>query len=277
MAITAYCKKCGREVEPGDLCPYCGTKLGKTAAHAAWVLERLPAADWMSWNAVMRLLLPAALAVVALALLAEGLSGGAAALERLFRGGFLSTLALLLGAILLAVLLDLTLQGKELVDYVVDSRGVHVTRYLPAPTPLKLLARMKSPRMMDGMDPGAEHPILKIDERDLAWKDVARVQLWPEKCYILFYAPAWWLRIPVRATPFAWADALSFVQDKLGRKKAVSLPESLRKQPEKKTAPRRRRAEAPARVADVPPESAGGAHEEAQTSFFGGAPPDAGL
>ena len=26
-------------------------------------------------------------------------------------------------------------------DYVIDSRGVHVTRYLPNPTPLKLIAR----------------------------------------------------------------------------------------------------------------------------------------
>ena len=64
MALTAYCKKCAREVEPGAVCPYCGTKLGKTAAHAAWCLERTPVKDWMSWNAVMRVLLPAGLAVL---------------------------------------------------------------------------------------------------------------------------------------------------------------------------------------------------------------------
>ena len=28
MALTAYCKKCAREVEAGENCPYCGAKLG---------------------------------------------------------------------------------------------------------------------------------------------------------------------------------------------------------------------------------------------------------
>ena len=88
MALTAYCKKCNREVAPGDICTLCGTKLAKTATHAAWVMERRPVTDWMCWNAVMRWLLPAALAVALLALLLEGLSGGMAAVEALLRGGF---------------------------------------------------------------------------------------------------------------------------------------------------------------------------------------------
>ena len=227
MALTAYCKKCNREVEPGDICPRCGTKLPKTATHAAWVVERKPVADWMCWNAVMRWLLPAGLAVLVLALALEGLSGGAEAIEKLFRGGFP------------LVLLALLLQGKELIDYVVDSRGVHATRYLPAPTPLKLIARLKSPARMNQLDPEAETQVLCLEERDLPWREVARVQLWPEKCYLLFYAPAWWLRIPVRCTPFVWEDALFFVRDKLGKKKTVELPEHLRAQPAKKAPARR--------------------------------------
>ena len=68
MALTAYCKKCGREVEPGEICPRCGTRLGKNAAHAAWCVERTPVKDWMYWNSVMRVLLPAALAILELLL-----------------------------------------------------------------------------------------------------------------------------------------------------------------------------------------------------------------
>ena len=64
MALTAYCKKCAREVEPGERCPYCGSRLGKNAAHAAWCVERTPVRDWMSWNALMRILLPAALFIL---------------------------------------------------------------------------------------------------------------------------------------------------------------------------------------------------------------------
>lgn len=237
MALTAYCKKCNREVPPGDICPYCGTKLAKSATHAAWVLERRPAADWMCWNAVMRWLVPAGFAVLVLALVLEGLSGGAAAVERLFRGSFPLTLAILLLGTLLIVLAALLLQGRELMDYVIDSRGIHVTRYLPEPTAVKLLARLKSPGLLAQADP--ENPVLALETRDLAWKDVARVQLWPEKCYILFYAPAWWLRIPVRCTPFSWEDALYYVREKLGKKKTVDLPAHLRPQAEARPSARR--------------------------------------
>ncbi len=227
MALTAYCKKCGREVEPGEICSRCGTRLGKNAAHAAWCVERRPVADWMCWNSVTRVLLPAALVILLIVLAAEGISGGAEALERLIGGGFLTALAMLLGITAAVVAMLLAAQGKELTDYVVDNRGIHETRYLPNPTPLKLIARLKSPGLMDQVDPEAAVPVLKIDQKDLSWREVARVQLWPEKCTVLFYAPGWWLRTPVICTPFTWDDTLGFVRDKLGKKKKVLLPSSL--------------------------------------------------
>lgn len=252
MALTAYCKKCNREVSPGEVCPRCGTKLPKFATHAAWVVERRPAADWMCWNGVMRWLVPTEMTVLALSLVLEWLSGGPEAVERLFQGSFPLILLGMALASMAVVLLVLGLQGKELVDYVIDSRGVHATRYLPDPTPLKLMARLKSPARMSQINPETELPVLRLEESDLAWKDVARVQLWPEKCYILFYAPAWWLRLPVRATPFSWEDALFFVRDRLGRKKTVELPEHLRTQAAKKPSARRSgTAGTPARVARV--------------------------
>ena len=227
MALTAYCKKCKREVEAAELCPFCGTKLGKTAAHAAWCVEKTPIKDWMSWNSVMRLLAPAGLVILVAVLAAEWLAGGPAAVELLIRNRFLTTLGILLGAVLAAVALLLGLQGKELADYVIDNRGIHAVRYLPNPTPLKLLARLKSPALMKNTNPEAVVPVIRIGETDLAWKDVARVQVWPEKCMILFYAPSWWLRIPVACTPFVWEDAMNYIRDKLGKKKKIRLPASL--------------------------------------------------
>ncbi len=227
MALTAYCKKCAREVEPGEICPYCGTRLGKNAAHTAWCLQKTPVKDWMSWNAVMRVLVPAAAAVLALALLAEGLSGGTEAVERLLRSGFPVTLAVLLAAVLLLVFAALLLQGSELADFVVDSRGIHETRYLPNPTALKLVLRLKSPLLLNEAVPAGESTVVRLSERHLTWREIARVQLWPEKCTVLFYAPGWWLRIPVICTPFTWDDTLGFVRDKLGKKKKVLLPSSL--------------------------------------------------
>ena len=226
MALTAYCKKCGKEVDAGERCPYCGTSLGKTSAHAAWCVERTPVRDWLCWNAVMRLLLPAALAVLVLVLLLEGLSGGISAVEKLLTSGFPTVLLILLAAVLAMVLVVLLLQGKDLTDYVVDSRGVHEVHYLPRPTPLKLILRLKSPALLRNAG-GETVSVLKLGEKDLPWKNVARVQLWPEKCMILYYAPAWWLRIAVACTPFTWDDVIGLTREKLGKKRKIQLPPSL--------------------------------------------------
>lgn len=226
MALTAYCKKCAREVEPGDICPRCGSRIAKSAIHAAWCVEKAPARDWMSWNAAARILFPSALAVLLLVIAAEALSGGSAAVENLFRSGFPAVVAALLCAALLLILIVFLLQGHELTDYVIDSRGVHVTTYLPDPTPLKLILRLKSPGLASATEQDGAS-VLRLSGRDLAWKDVYRVQLWPEKCAVLFYSPSWWLRIPVFCTPYTWDDTLGFIRDKLGRKKKVLLPPSL--------------------------------------------------
>jgi len=227
MALTVYCKKCGREVDAAEVCPYCGTRLGKNAAHAAWCVETVPAKDWIRWNAVMRLLLPAALAILLLVLLIEGISGGIGAVEKMITSGFPVVLLILLGTILAAVLLALVLQGKELTDYVVDNRGIHEIHYLPNPTPLKLLCRLKSPALAGTAGADGRAPVVKLSEKDLAWKDVARVQLWPEKCMILYYAPASWLRIAVECTPFTWEDVMGLTREKLGKKRKIRLPQSL--------------------------------------------------
>jgi hypothetical protein len=121
----------------------------------------------------------------------------------------------------------LLLQGKELTDYVIDSRGIHEIHYLPDPTPLKLITRLKPPALLRQAEQGGKVSVLKLGEKDLPWKNIARVQLWPEKCMILYYAPFWWLRIAVACTPFAWNDVMGLTREKLGKKKKVRLPDSL--------------------------------------------------
>ena len=227
MALTAYCKKCGREVEPGEICSRCGTRLGRNSAHAAWCVERTPAKDWMYWNSIIRLLLPAAAVVLLLALLLEWIGGGAEAVERMLASGFPVTVLILLAGTLAAIFLILLLQGKELSDFVVDGRGIHETRYLPNPTRLKLMLRLKSAGELTGGENPEEAQVIRLSQRDLPWKNVARVQLWPEKCMVLFYAPVWWLRIPAVCTPFVWDDVMAFAREKLGKKKKVKLPSVL--------------------------------------------------
>ncbi len=255
MALTAYCKKCAREVDAGEICPICGTRLGKNATHAAWCVERIPVRDWICWNALMRILLPAALVILLLVLLAEGIAGGAAAVEALLVSGFPLVLLIGLGAILALALAALLLQGKELTDYVVDNRGIHEIHYLPDPTPVKLLVRLKPLSLMKTAEQDGKTAVLKLGEKDLPWRNVARVQLWPEKGMILYYAPSWWMRIAVACTPFSWNDVMALTREKLGKKRKIKLPSSLVIPAEPRT---RRTVSRPAYIPDPEPEESPG-------------------
>lgn len=232
MPITAYCKKCAKDVPPGDRCPNCGSKLAKSAIRVAWCAEHVPARDWMSWNAAMRILLPVLVLVFLLVLVLEGLTGGLSGVDALLRSGLLFALLGLLGLASAVLLLVFILQGEDLLDCVVDGRGIHIQQYLPHPTPTKLMLRMKPASLMQQYSP--EDGILLISQKELLWKDIARVQLWPGKTLILFYAPTWWMRLALPCTPFTYEDCLSFIQEKLGKKKAVQLPPELHTVPQSK-------------------------------------------
>ena len=227
MAITSYCKKCGQDVSVGDICENCGAKLAKTSVRAAWCVEHEPVKDWINWNSAMRILLPLVAVVLVMILLLEGLAGGAEAVEALLRGGLVLSLLGLMMTVTAVLLLLLLLQGEDWLDCVVDSKGIHVSCYLPHPTPVKLMARLRSPKLMQQIDPEDEIPMVLISQQDLSWKDIARVQLWPDKTLILFYAPSWWMRLALPCTPFTYEDSMAMIREKLGRKKTVVLPAEL--------------------------------------------------
>lgn len=250
MALTSYCKKCGRDVPVGDRCPNCGGRLAANTVRLAWCVEHAPVKDWMSWNAVLRLVMPVLGMTMLLTVVLEGVFGGLDAVQRLLTGGF--TVGLL-GALLLllaVLLLVFILQGDDLLDCVVDSRGLHVQHYLPNPTAFRLLLRLRSPRLLETLD---EDNVLLISQKEILWKDIRRVQLWPEKTMILLYAPVWWMRLALPCTPFTYEDAMGLIRDKIGKKKNVALPPEL-----VVTAPPKAKSAAPRRTQqlsfeDVPP------------------------
>ena len=223
IPLTSYCKKCGQDVPVSDFCPHCRGKLAANTVRLAWCVEHHPVRDWMCWNAVMRLLLPVLGATLVLVILLEAIIGGLNGVAMLLGGGLLVSLTGIMGMILAVMLLVSILQGDDLLDCVVDSRGIHVQTYLPQPTALKLLLRGKSPKVMEGSE-----DMVLVASKEIAWKDIQRVQLWPEKAMILLYAPKWWMRVSLPCTPFTWVDALDFIRDKIGKKKAVILPEECR-------------------------------------------------
>lgn len=257
MAITAYCKKCARDVPPGDTCSHCGAKLSKSSLRVAWCVDHVPVRDWMSWNAAMRLLLPLTGAILLIVLLLEALAGGTAAVEALLRGGLVFTLLMLLSVIALFLLLVFILQGEDVQDCSVDGAGVHIQTYLINPTPMKLLLRLRSPSLMAQLDPEDPAPLVLINRQELAWRDVTRVQLWPEKGLVLLYAPAWWMRLAIPCTALTWEDVMTFLTDKLGRKKNVALPRELIVPPK----PKATRAQKAAPPPPATPMSADGAEK----------------
>ena len=225
MPLTSYCKKCGQDVPVSSFCPYCRSKLAPNTVRLAWCVDHHPVRDWMCWNAVMRLLLPVMAATILLVILLEAVMGGLDGVAMLLGGGLLVSLTGIMGMVLTVMLLVFILQGDDLLDCVVDARGIHVQKYLPEPTVLKLVLRGKSPRMLDAM---GDDNLLLVSSTEIAWKDITRVQLWPEKNMILFYAPKWWMRLALPCTPFTWEDALDCIREKIGKKKAVTLPEICR-------------------------------------------------
>ena len=251
MPLTSYCKKCARDVPVGDICPDCGGKLAASAVRLAWCVDHVPLRDWMCWNAVMRIALPAAGITLAVTLLLETIFGGLIGLAQLLSGGLLPTLAWLTLGSLAVLLLVFILQGDDLLDCVIDSTGVHIQQYLPRPTAFKLALRLKSPQLLKQRD---ESDVLLIASRSISWKEIRRVQLWREKGLILLYAPAWWQRLTIPCTHATWKDALAFIRDKLGKKKDVILPPEC-----VQTAPPKQKKAASKRtqqltIADVPPQ-----------------------
>ncbi len=249
MPKSSYCKKCGRDVPVGERCPLCGGKLGANTVRLPWCVDHTPVRDWMCWNEVMRLVLPVLGVTIGLTVLLEAILGGLDGVAALL-GGVVFALVGLLGLLLAVLLLVFILQGDDLLDCVVDNRGIHVQQYLPDPTPMKLLLRGKSPRLMEGLD----EPLVLIAQREIAWKDIRRVQLWPEKCLVLFYgAPVWWMRLALPCTPFTWEDTLLFIREKIGKKKAVILPEICRQEATAKAAPLKGKKERQLSIDDLPP------------------------
>ncbi|MBR6028988.1 MAG: hypothetical protein IKP40_07850 [Clostridia bacterium] len=190
----------------------------------SWYTSRKRAQDWFCWNSLARLALPVAAGALLLIAGLELAGGGWRGLENLFTKGLGITLLWMLLTLVIGAWLLFTLQGTDVLECVLDGKGAHLRIFLPAPTPLKLLLRGLRPDKQTAY-PG--EPV-QTASLDIAWKDIRRVQLWPEKGAVLLYAPHFWLRVWLPCTADTWQPVLQEMQSRLGKKKQVSLPACLR-------------------------------------------------
>ena len=235
MPYTCPCKACGHDVPAGDACPACGGKLNPAAARILWEERRLPVASWICWNSILRVALPVFGLTVAVILAVELAFGGLRSAEALLTGGFGTAALAILAALLLGTGLVLLARGPETLTCWVDKRGLHMTDQIAEPTRLRLLARGFPAETAAKARAGKP---LKATETSVSWREIRRIQLWPQKGLILAYAPRFWLRLAVPCPAHLRAEVLEAIREYVGKRKDILLPEALRPETEKK--PKRR-------------------------------------
>lgn len=223
MPLVQYCKKCKTEVPLGESCTYCGSKLAKTGEILSFGVVRMPVREWFCWNNLLRIALPALGGMMGMALLFEWATGGAAAVERMLLSGFLGTMLILLGIVLLVCYVLLRLQGGERIHYVLDRQGIHAWTYLKNPSPVQLYTRLITPELLEKMsqDDHALPDFTLVRSQSIAWKEIQRIRLWRENAVLLVYRPNWWQAMFVNC-PIEEMEAVEkMVRSKLKPRKEV--------------------------------------------------------
>lgn len=221
MAYVSYCVKCKSEIPVGEICPNCGKKLTKASERLSFGVVRRPVTDWFSWNAILRVALPAVLIALASVVVLELIAGGGAGLIALLAGGFPWLALGALAATGLIGLIALLCQGEESVHYFLDKTGANCCIYLKKPTRLKLVARLISPSALKNSDKEQENIVpglTLISTAHIDWRDVRKARFWRENGRILLYKPRVWLYMPLQAYGEDYAQAEDMIRKKLGRK-----------------------------------------------------------
>ena len=225
MPWANFCKKCKREVPGGEQCPYCHGKLTRTGERLSFAIVRKPALDWFSWNQVLRVALPALFLVAVATLSLEGMLSGGRGVQALFLQGFFWVLVSVLGLMLLSLLCLLSMQGPEVVRFVLDKDGAHAYTYLQEPTSVEIHTRFLSKESVEKMqrEELQMEGYLLVKQVDVLWKDVKRVRFWEETRRVLLFRPSWWQALAVLCPVEDYAEVEIFLRKKLGRNKAIKM------------------------------------------------------
>ena len=225
MPLQNYCRKCAREVSVGDACPHCGAKLTKTGERLSFQRRSIPVRDWFAWNRMLRVTVPVIGLILSVTVVLEGIAEGADGIRNVFLQGFFGTLLAVFGWLLLATFLLLSLQGEEMIRYVLDTKGIHVYTLMNHPGLLPLYARMTTPAAVETLSAATNDATTDawrtVRRVELPWSSVRRVRLWPETDTILLYHPTWWQAVYIRCDAQDYEDALAYLQKKIGKKKAL--------------------------------------------------------
>ena len=225
MPVMAYCKKCKQEVEPAALCSLCGQKLSSGSLRISWTYAYSPVREFLSWNSILRVGLPALVLLMLTVMGMELARRGMLGLQLLFAQGFARLMLALFMILFAAVLVSLLLRGRVMARFVLDQKGAHVQMWQARPSLLLRILRI-TPGRADTADPWGEGMRL-LEEKHLPYASIKRVGLWPDRDKILLYNPRFFQTLALHCLPDTYDDSLRFLYDQVKKRPGVMQPPAM--------------------------------------------------
>jgi hypothetical protein len=218
MPVMYYCKKCKQEVPPDTVCPICGQKLSENSLRLSWSFGLAPVRDFLSWNSILRVALPALILLMLVITGVEFGRKGILGVQVLLAQGFWSLLSVLMAAMIVAVFAALALRGREEVRYILDGKGVHIQVWQMKPSFIKRIFGMIPPEAQQGSMGQFEW---MLEEKHILWAKLCRVGFWPDRDKILLYSPRFYLAAALHALPETYDDAVRFIYEHVKKRPGV--------------------------------------------------------
>ena len=198
--INWYCSKCGRN-NADSVCTGCGKKLSAGSMRDVWHVYRTPLSDGSAWKSALALLFIASFLCMAfLFLWQSALSGFAGALP-LLTNGTAAAVFLLIPAGLVCLFFALSLQGREILVYCLDTQGAHMQTW-HAEGRIRSWARLQRYHAEDAAMQEDGSSMVLSQTRHILWPDVRAVHFLPSRGEIhLFSGPRLFpyiLRLPTQ-------------------------------------------------------------------------------
>ena len=208
--IYSYCKRCKTE-SAGDVCRGCGRRATAAAQRDVWSVASVPIADGRIWRAALYTLLAVTALLFLMIFGLETLLSGSTKTAQMWNSALPSCIFALLPVGLALTFIDLMLQGREVIVFILDPQGAHLQTW-HAPSKLKSWARLQSASPENDV-PQQDGSVMHLSqERHMLWADVQSVKYRQIKATILLYHTPYLAPMALRLPQEEYELAAAYVQ-----------------------------------------------------------------
>lgn len=212
--IVYYCAKC-RKQNSQPQCGQCGRAIGNTGIRFIWMDARAAIADTGRVKLAALVSLLASVLLMLGMLVIEYISRGTEAFSYFFtKSGLSEAILMAFVSLFLLWILILALQGREKVQYVMDSKGV-LKRTWVEPNRLNCLMRSLPYQPQNFQYNSENKPFIKAHEEYLLWADAARYELSPVRRVITLYRPYYFVFMSLHLPGAEYDEAAAIVASRL--------------------------------------------------------------